>query len=162
MQDHRDKWLCPPRDEQSYMRADTTGHSGTKEQKRPLCFFFLLNTPLLRLTSERFEAIRCRWPECASLLIACPGTNRCHPVTTLATTTYTTHADSHTHPTQDQPTGKRVGTCPTAQGLRQCSWRKLFPQRHEVCVLQPARVQKNLLNEEHKTFIICEAFLFKF
>lgn len=39
MQDHGDKWLCPPRDEQSYMRADTTGHSGTKQQKGPLCFF---------------------------------------------------------------------------------------------------------------------------
>lgn len=89
MQDHGDKWLCPPRDERSYMRADTTGHSGTKQQKRPFCFFFL---SLLRLTSERYPTIRCRWPECASLLIACPGTNRCHPVTTPPpTTTTTTH-----------------------------------------------------------------------
>lgn len=67
-----------------------------RSRNSPFAFFFLLNTPLLRLTSERYEAIRCRWPECASLLIACPGTNRCHPVTTLPTTTYTAHADSHT------------------------------------------------------------------
>lgn len=141
MQDHGDKWLCPPRYERNYMRVDTTGHSGTTEQKRAFCFFF----SLLRLTSDRYPTIRCRWPECASLLIACPGTNRCHPVTTPPPPPRLTHT-----PVSEPTDRAKSWHVSNSLGSASVQLGKLFHKRRKVGVLQPAQIQKNVLNEEHK------------